>query len=103
MKESQSKSRRQLASKVLATIGIALLMLDTIKTFTSQHVFGRLNITHLQSEVSLGIPSILSRNKLDFIFIYSLSKIVSWFAFGKLKTNVEPTPLLLLKAHILPP
>jgi hypothetical protein len=48
----------QLASKVLATIGIALLMLDTTKTFTSQQGFGLLNITHRQSGMSLGIPSI---------------------------------------------
>jgi len=38
--ESQSKNKRQLASKVLDTIGMALLMLDTTKTFTSQHGFG---------------------------------------------------------------
>jgi len=56
--ESQSKNKRQLASKVLDTIGMALLMLDTTKIFTSQHAFGLLNITHLQSGISLGISSI---------------------------------------------
>ena len=103
MIESQSKNRMQLASKVLDTIGMALLMLDTTKTFTSQHGFGLLNITHRQSGISLGISSDSSGNKSGFIIIYSLCRIASGSAFGKLKTNVEPIPLLLLKAHILPP
>lgn len=59
MIESQSKNRRQLTSKVSAAIGLLLLMLDTINTFTSQDGFGVLILTDRQSGLSLGIPAII--------------------------------------------
>jgi hypothetical protein len=54
-----SNNKRRLVSQVLAVVGIVLLTLDTINTFTSQDGFGLLNLDDRQSGISLGIPSII--------------------------------------------
>jgi hypothetical protein len=54
-----SNNKRRLVSQVLAVIGIVLLSLDTINTFTSQDGFGLLNLDDRQSGIFLGIPSII--------------------------------------------
>ncbi len=54
----QTIPKKKKISEFLAVVGIILLILDTINTFTSQHGYGFLYLTN-QSGIAIGIPSII--------------------------------------------